>query len=146
MSTELARNLRRNATPPERAMWRLLHAFRQQGINFRRQVAIGTYIVDFACHRPAMVIECDGDTHGVDVQRANDAVRDDYLRGRGYRVLRFWNNDIMTNEAGVYAEIATALAEGHPPASPPTPAALGPMAQTPLPSPQGGGSSLRDRF
>jgi very-short-patch-repair endonuclease len=129
LSTELARKLRRKASPPEQAMWRVLHPFRQEGYNFRRQVEIGTYYVDFACHRPALVIEVDGGTHTVEPQQTNDAVRDDYLKGRGYRVLRFWNNDVMGNPEGVYLAIAAELAD------------LSPVAASPTldPSPRGGG-------
>ena len=116
-------------------MWRILHAFRQDGYVFRRQVEIGTYYVDFACHRPALVIEVDGGTHTVEPQQTNDAVRDDYLAGRGYRVLRFWNNDVMGNPDGVHVMIAAALAEAPEGAAPPT---LDP-------SPQGGGRRLADR-
>ena len=111
-------------------MWRILHPFRQEGYHFRRQVEIGTYYVEFACHSPALVIEVDGDTHAVEPQQANDAVRDDYLRGRGYCVLRFWNNDVMDNPEGVYMTVAAELARV---AAPPT---LDP-------SPQGGGRRLQ---
>jgi very-short-patch-repair endonuclease len=115
-------------------MWRILHPFRQEGYNFRRQVQIGTYYVDFACHHPALVVEMDGGTHTVEPQQTNDSVRDDYLAGRGYRVLRFWNNDVMGNPAGVYEVIAALLAEQPEVATPPT---LDP-------SPQGGGRRLED--
>ena len=109
MSIELARKLRRNSSPPEQAMWRILHTFRHQGYHFRRQVEIGSYYVDFACHHPALVIEVDGGTHTSNPQLSNDGVRDDYLAGRGYRVLRFWNNDVMGNPDGVYVMIAAEL-------------------------------------
>ncbi|MHB1104316.1 MAG: endonuclease domain-containing protein [Devosia sp.] len=121
MSTELARRLRRNSSPPERALWRILHTFRQEGYHFRRQVEIGTYYVDFACHHPALVIEVDGGTHTTDLHETNDAVRDDYLQGRGYKVLRFWNNDVMGNPDGVFAVIAAELAARSRVAAPPTP-------------------------
>ena len=114
-------------------MWRILHAFRQQGYHFRRQVEIGTYFVDFACHRPALVIEVDGGTHTVEPQQTNDAVRDDYLRGRGYRVLRFWNNDVMGNPDGVHTVVEAELVERSGAASLP---ALDP-------SPRGGGRRPR---
>jgi very-short-patch-repair endonuclease len=102
-------------------MWRILFSLRRSGFNFRRQVLIGDYYVDFACHRPAIVIEIDGDTHADDRAQSNDAVRDDYLSGRGYRVLRFWNNDVMHNADGVYAVIAEALDGGSRSAAPPSP-------------------------
>jgi len=110
-------------------MWRILHPFRQAEFHFRRQVQIGSYYVDYACFDPSIVIEVDGDTHGTDLARLNDATRDDYLGSRGFRVLRFWNNDVMGNSDGVHALIEAALAEISSPVSPPTPD----------PSPQGGG-------
>ena len=129
LSTELARKLRREPPEPERAMWRILFSLRRSGVNFRRQVQIGDYYVDFACHQPAVVIEVDGDTHAGDRAQSSDSVRDDYLSGRGYRVLRFWNNDVMDNPDGVYSTIVAALDKISVPADPPTPD----------PSPRGGG-------
>lgn len=120
MSTELARKLRRNPPEPERRMWAILHPLRRQGYNFRRQAQIGAYYADFACRHPAMVIEVDGETHTTDLAQSNDATRDDYFAGRGYRVLRFWNNDVMENAEGVYLTIAAALAEMSSLAAPPT--------------------------
>ena len=120
VSTDLARKLRKSAGEPERRMWALLHTLRRQGFNFRRQVEIGTYYADFACHRPALVIEIDGENHGSDKAQSNDAVRDDYLAGRGYRVLRFWNNEVMNNPEGVYTAVAAALAEISSASAPPT--------------------------
>lgn len=96
--------------PPERAMWRLLAEFRRRGFNFRRQVHLGAYYADFACHDPSIVIEVDGATHGHDLAQSNDAVRDDYFRGRGYRVLRFWNGDVLRNPEGVFLAIEAELA------------------------------------
>jgi very-short-patch-repair endonuclease len=110
-------------------MWAILYHFRQRGFRFRRQMNIGPYYVDFACLAPAVVIEVDGDTHAESTAQSNDAVRDDYLRGRGFRVLRFWNNDVMGNSDGVYSVIDEALTAASEHLAPPTPA----------PSPQGGG-------
>jgi very-short-patch-repair endonuclease len=114
-------------------MWRILYYFRQRGFHFRRQVEIGTYFVDFACHRPAIIIEVDGETHAADLAQSNDDARDDYLAGRGYRVLRFWNNEVTGNPDGVYQIIERCLVERLAELAPPT---LDP-------SPQGGGSRLR---
>jgi len=83
MSIERARELRKNATVPERAMWRLLKPFREQGFHFRRQVQIGRYYADFACHNQKLVIEVDGDTHAVGDGPANDEVRSEFLQNRG---------------------------------------------------------------
>jgi very-short-patch-repair endonuclease len=129
MSISRARELRSNPTVPERAMWRLLHSFRQQGVHFRRQVQIGKYYADFASHHAKLIIEVDGDTHGTDAAIVYDATRNRYFRWRGYRVMRFSNADVMGNAEGVWAVIAGVLAEM--PSAPSTP--------TPDPSPQGGG-------
>jgi very-short-patch-repair endonuclease len=110
-------------------MWRILKHFRESGVHFRRQVHIGTYYVDFACLNPSLAIEVDGSTHGHAVAQSNDAVRDDYLRGRGFRVLRVWNGDVLRNPESVHHMVALELADISRPASPPTPD----------PSPQGGG-------
>jgi very-short-patch-repair endonuclease len=121
MSTELSRKLRRLAPPPERAMWQILRTFREDGWRFRRQVQLGDYYVDFACLNPSVVIEVDGATHVAEVAQGNDASRDDYLRGRGFRVVRFWNNDVMNNPDGVYEELERLLAEVSPRGRPPPP-------------------------
>jgi len=110
MSIELAKKLRHNSTSPERRLWRLLYPFRTDGYHFRKQMQIGTYYVDFACLHAGLVIELDGETHGGDVARSNDAVRDDYLRGRGFHVLRLTNDDVMSNPEGVYTVISDTLA------------------------------------
>ncbi len=115
VSTELARKLRRQAGEPERRMWALLHPLRREGYNFRRQALIGTYYVDFASRQPALAIEVDGETHATDRAQSNDAVRDEYFRGRGFQVLRFWNDDVMRNPDGVYRVITDALALMAPP-------------------------------
>ena len=113
-STPRARALRTNATPAERAMWRILReAFPEA--RFRRQVPLRHFIADFASHRALLVIECDGGQHGEDA----DAGRTQLIEAEGYRVLRFWNNDILGNAEGVHAAIASALRDGHPhPTSP----------------------------
>ena len=125
LNTELARRLRREASPPERVMWAILQPFREQGFHFRRQVLIGTYYADFACRRPAIVIEVDGATHGTDLAQSSDATRDDYFRGRGFRVLRFWNNDVMQNANGVFLAVKAVLDEASRRVAPPTRASLG---------------------
>jgi very-short-patch-repair endonuclease len=119
----LAQRLRKNPTPAEVRFWRLIDPLRRSGHHFRKQVAVGRYIVDFACHRDHLVVEIDGDTHYTDEDLAKDRVRDAYLASRGFAVLRFTNLDVMTNPEGVYMTLAAALVEGTPS----------------LPSPQGGG-------
>jgi very-short-patch-repair endonuclease len=100
--------MRREPTPFEQKLWYALRAKRFAEAKFRRQVVIDRYIVDFACRIPRMiVIEVDGDTHGD--QRQYDARRTAYLRGRGYRVLRFTNQDVGKNMEGVLMAVAEAL-------------------------------------
>ncbi len=80
-------------------------------MRFRRSAPIGTYIVDFACLERKLVIEVDGGQHA---ESAADIERDTWLRERGFRVLRFWNHEVLTNNAGVAAVIFEAL-QGPPP-------------------------------
>jgi very-short-patch-repair endonuclease len=113
-STQRARTLRANATDAERAIWRLLRESFPEA-RFRRQVPLRHYIVDFASHRARLVIECDGSQHSREV----DAPRTRLIEAEGYRVLRFWNDDVLTNKEGVYSVIASALLHRHPhPTSP----------------------------
>ena len=100
-----AKHMRSNSTDAEHRLWQLLRAKRLGGSKFRRQVPIGPYIADFACHAAKLVVEADGGQHSEET----DAERDGFLSSRGYRVLRFWNNDILTNEEGVLTAILAAL-------------------------------------
>jgi very-short-patch-repair endonuclease len=113
-STERARELRRNATRAEQVMWRLLRESFPEA-RFRRQVPLRRFIADFASHRARLVIECDGGQHDEEV----DAERTRLIEAENYRVLRFWNSDVLGNPEGVHSVIAEALLERHPhPASP----------------------------
>jgi very-short-patch-repair endonuclease len=108
--TKRARELRAAMTDAERALWRVLRQ-RQLGARFRRQAPIGPYIVDFASLERKLVIEVDGGQHA---ESESDAERDVWLRERGFRVLRFWNHEVLTNPVGVAAVILEAL-QGPPP-------------------------------
>jgi very-short-patch-repair endonuclease len=100
--------MRREPTPFEQKLWSALRAKRFHGAKFRQQAVIGRYIVDFACRIPRMlVVEVDGDTHAL--QGAYDEHRTALLESRGYRVLRFTNQDVGTNLDGVLTMIAEAL-------------------------------------
>lgn len=104
-----ARQLRRDATDAEKALWR---ALRESNLpfRFRRQHPIGPYIADFACPPRKLVIELDGGQHSETVEA--DARRTEELKKHGYRhVLRFWNNDVLRNLEGVMETIRTALEE-----------------------------------
>ena len=109
--TERSRRLRKAATDSEAALWYQLRSRRLGGYKFVRQESIGPYTVDFACRECRLIIEADGGQHA---DNPDDVVRDKWLVDHNYRVLRFWNNDVLGNMAGVLETIATALAEAPP--------------------------------
>jgi very-short-patch-repair endonuclease len=111
-----ARALRRNVTEAEQRLWKLLGSRRMMGCKFRRQVPIGHYIVDFLCHETRLIIEVDGGQH--DLSSEQETNRTAFLQSQGYRVLRFWNDEVMTNPEGVYSLIAESLSD-HPHPNPP---------------------------
>jgi very-short-patch-repair endonuclease len=103
-----AKHMRANPTPAEARLWSLVRARRLADSKFRHQVVIGRYIADFACRIPTMlVIEVDGDSH--DYQGQYDQARTRFLERRGYRVLRFHNDDVLKNLEGVAACLREAL-------------------------------------
>jgi very-short-patch-repair endonuclease len=112
--TTVAQKLRRQSTLSERRMWALLHPFRDRGYHFRKQVQIGTYVADFACHHAMLIMGVDGEQHGTPTAQANDALRDDYFRGRGFRVIRIPSVELFGNEPGVYSFVESALAHKPP--------------------------------
>ena len=117
-----ARRLRRDMTDAERKLWWHLRHLRIERSHFRRQATIGPYFADFACHQRLLVIEVDGGQHNKPDHVMSGAERSIYLQSRGYRVLRFWNNDVLSNIEGVMETILTALREGianPPPLTPP---------------------------
>src|SRR5258705_13052437 len=97
MTRGRARSLRKHATDAERLLWRTLREFKQEGLHFRRQVPIGNYVADFACHRAKIIVELDGSQHGEDDNLKYDSRRTDFLKSRGYRVLRFWNAEVLAD-------------------------------------------------
>jgi very-short-patch-repair endonuclease len=102
-------------------MWRALHRFRSSGYHFRKQAAIGPYVVDFVCHHAALVIEVDGEQHDAASERARDLRRDVYLRNRGYAVLRVSTADLMGDTWEAVEKQVSAVLEGKPPRVRPTP-------------------------
>ena len=101
--TKLAKAQRSQPSDSELKLWMRLRKRQVRGARFRRQQVIGSYIVDFCSLQPKLVVEVDGGQHAV---RANaDAVRTDFLKQSGYRVLRFWNNEVLENIDGVVARI-----------------------------------------
>ncbi|WP_368301845.1 endonuclease domain-containing protein [Kluyvera sichuanensis] len=102
-----ARQLRRQLTPQERRLWYLLRDRRFARFKFRRQHPVGPYILDFACCAVRLAVELDGGQHN---ERAGyDARRTAWLELQRWRVLRFWNNELMGNEEAVLAQILEAL-------------------------------------
>ena len=117
-----ARAMRAEPTEAERKLWwHLRHYLPLTNTHFRRQVRLGSYLVDFVSHAARIVIEVDGGQHA---ERSDaDAARTKFLEAEGYRVLRYWNNDVLRNIDGVLEDIQRKITS--------TP--------TPNPSPQGGG-------
>jgi very-short-patch-repair endonuclease len=103
-----ARRLRLDATDAERRLWYRLRSRQIDGAKFVRQERIGPYVVDFVCRELRLIVELDGGQHATDPR---DAVRDKWLSDRGYRVLRFWNNDVLSNTEGVLESIAANLSD-----------------------------------
>jgi very-short-patch-repair endonuclease len=109
LARDRARELRQASTQAEQLLWSRLHNGRLLGAKFRPQHAIGPYVADFFCHSARLVIELDGGGHDEDHQRQSDEVRTRYLETQGYKVLRFWNNDVTQNMDGVLDTIADQL-------------------------------------
>ncbi len=120
-----ARRLRREMTDAERRLWQHLRAGRLAGYKFRRQHAVPPHIVDFCCVEAGVVIELDGSQHG----EPADAARTRHLEGKGWRVIRFWNNDVLNQTEVVVEAIWNVLSR-------PT------LSPTPLP--EGEGLKQRD--
>jgi len=104
-----AKRLRHNLTQAEAKLWKRLRAHQLLDIHFRNQHAIGNYVVDFCAPRRKLIIELDGSQH---LEQAEyDAERTMFFESKGYRVLRFWNNDVMNDIEGVMRAIVFALEE-----------------------------------
>jgi primosomal protein N' (replication factor Y) len=101
-----ARRLRRHQTLAEHRLWQALRSD-ALGVAFRRQHPVPPYVVDFACVGARLIVEVDGAQHGGNA----DANRDAALRAAGWRVMRFWNDEVLTNIEGIVARIAEALRE-----------------------------------
>ena len=102
---ENSRQLRKNMTPQERKLWYIIRNRQFYGYRFRRQFPFGQYIVDFICREKKIIIEIDGGQHNEIKNILYDNKRTEYLISEGYKVLRFWNNDIDKNIDGVYEKL-----------------------------------------
>jgi len=111
-----ARTLRRNLTEAERQLWRRLRLQQLGGHRFRRQQPLGPYIVDFICLEKRLIVEVDGGQHAEEAE--SDAQRTGWLEAQGFRVLRFWNTEVLQQIETVKEMIWAALSdEKHPPTS-----------------------------
>jgi very-short-patch-repair endonuclease len=133
MSLRHAKKLRSNMTNAERRLWYRLRARRFGGIKFKRQAPIGPYIVDFACLSRKLVLEIDGGQHA---GNEADLIREQKLREEGFKVLRFWNNDVLKRTDTVLELVMAALKDDQ---GSPSPGAL-PRATL---SPRGEGKRAR---
>ena len=97
--THRARDLRAKSTDAERKLWSILRSRQLAGCKFRRQLPIDRYFADFACRETMLIVEVDGSQHMAEA--AYDAERTRVLEIAGWRVLRFWNNDVLVNIEGV---------------------------------------------
>ncbi len=112
-----ARAIRSAPTDAERKLWwHLRYRLALPKSHFRRQVLLGRYIVDFACHHLKVIVEIDGGQHAE--QTGRDAKRTQFLESEGYRVLRFWNNEVLTNIEGVLELIQNSVLATPTPAPP----------------------------
>jgi very-short-patch-repair endonuclease len=123
-----AQSLRRRPTDAERKLWYVLRGMKPLGFHFRRQAPIGPFIADFVWYEGKVVVELDGSQHA-DARRDYDERRSAWLQSQGYRVLRFWNNDVLKSPRSVGEAVLAARSE----------IATMPEDPTPNPSPQGGG-------
>jgi very-short-patch-repair endonuclease len=113
MSLKFARELRKSMTDAERKLWRGLRMRQMHGYKFRRQFQIGNFIVDFVCLDARVVVEVDGGQHADETY--GDAVRDEWLRSQNFRVLRYWNNQVLHELDAVLEDIAKVLEFTPPP-------------------------------
>jgi len=111
-----SRSLRREMTDAEKLLWRHLRMEQFGGHKFRRQHPLGNFIVDFVCLEAALVLEVDGGQHAD--HSDSDAIRTQWLETKGFRVMRFWNNEVLGNIEGVKLVIWNYLSGIQPPSQP----------------------------
>ena len=109
----IAKQLRKGSTDAESKLWKRLRDRQLEGLKFRRQQPMGHYVLDFICYERGIVIEIDGGQHAT--QKEKDEERDNWLKGQGFMVLRYWNNEVLTNTEGVLEDIRKhCLSHPHP--------------------------------
>ncbi|QOZ50033.1 endonuclease domain-containing protein [Bradyrhizobium sp. CCBAU 53338] len=107
-----AKQLRRSMTRAEKLLWRYLKANRIDGLGIRRQTPIGNYVADFVCFSSKLIIELDGESHDFEERQKADQRRDAFFTAEGFQVLRFTNEQVMTNLEGVVQTIGQAASVG----------------------------------
>ena len=107
----LAKGLRYSETKAEKFLWTLLRAKKLNSVKFRRQAPVGQYVVDFISFEKKLIIEIDGGHHSDEKNQEYDEIRAKWLQSQGFRVIRFWNNDVSSNIDGVITRIKEALDE-----------------------------------
>jgi very-short-patch-repair endonuclease len=117
LKPKLQRRLRKNMTDAERRLWRTLQRRQVGGFKFRRQHPFGDYVIDFVCLEAMLAVEVDGGQHSENARE--DAARTEHLERAGFRLLRFWNNDVLRDTEAVTEAIWKALRS--PPPSQPSP-------------------------
>jgi very-short-patch-repair endonuclease len=103
--------MRSNMTPAELKLWNAVRAGRLMELKFRRQVPIAGYIVDFACPAIKLIVELDGSQHGSEPNLVKDKTRTETLQSLGWKVLRFWNDDVIKDIDGVCQHIVIVAAK-----------------------------------
>src|SRR3989338_5872819 len=101
----IAQQLRKRSTDAERKLWRHLRDRQLENFKFRRQEPMGDYVLDYVCYEKGIVIEIDSGQHAIPMQKEKDEERDKWLKRQGFMVLRYWNNEVLTNIEGVLEEI-----------------------------------------
>jgi len=109
MTIAQAKQLRKNSTDAERALWRVLRSRQLGGHKFRRQQPLGSFIVDFVCLEARLIVEIDGGQHDQEEDRAHDQRRSQWLEKKGFRVMRFWNHEVLNQVHSVCDAIGKAL-------------------------------------
>lgn len=106
---QLRRNLRKNKTKTEAILWNYLRRKQIKGIRFLRQYSVSNYILDFYCPQRKLALEIDGGQHTLDEVELKDQKRTVYLKSKGIKVLRFWNNEVFENIDGIIEKIGEEL-------------------------------------
>ncbi len=135
---DLARNLRRSSTEAEKRVWAHVRNRQLYGLKFKRQAPVCGFIADFLCESAKLIVEVDGGQHALNAEQ--DLDRTKVLESAGFHVVRFWNNDVMSNIEGVLSEIAKTAGVA-PPHPNPLPPGEG-VASSPLPAGEGQGEGL----